>query len=158
MAEFSWDDMVADADTAAEPVPPGPYNVIVDEAEFRTSSKGDPQVKLRFSIQGGPHNGKAVWNYLTATASSDFGRQMFVQGVRALLGPDAKLDFSQSPEQIAGPFVGKQVSIEVEHDGEYNGAPNIRVKNMKSNAPVAPSAPAAPAEASADTPPPAPLG
>jgi len=159
MAEFSWDDMVADADTAAAPVPPGPYSVIVDEAEYKFSGKGDPQVKLRFSIQGGPHNGKAVWNYLTATAGSDFGRQMFVQGVRALLGPDAKLDFSQSPEQIAGPFVGKTATIDIEHDGEYNGRPNIRIKNMKGTTQVAPvTAEAAPAAAGADTPPPAPLG
>lgn len=159
MAEFSWEDMVADADTANAPVPPGPYSVIVDDAVFKASSKGDPQIKIRFTIQGGPQNGKAVWTYLTATADSDFGRQMFVKGVRALLGPDAKLDFSQSPEQIAGPFVGKTADVEVVHGDEYDGRTSVNVRSIKSNRAAAPVTAEAPAAAAgADTPPPAPLG
>jgi len=160
MAEFSWDDMVSDVATANEPIPPDTYTFFIKEAEYKLSkTAGDPQIVLKATVVGGPHNDKMVWHYMTATASHAYPRQLFVEGVQAVLGNDARIDFSQSPEQIAAPFVGKTFIGHVKM-GEFNGEPKPEISNMQSSAPVAPvlSAEALPAPATADVPPPAPLG
>ena len=158
MAEFSWADMVSDVTTSNEPIPPDTYTFLIKEASYQLSKKaGDPQFLLKVTVVGGPHNDKMIWHYMTAVSASSYPRELFVLGVQAVLGADAQLDFSLSPEQLAAPFVGKTfigLVVEDEFNGEYKPA----IKTMKSAAPVAPVLAAEPLVSMADTPPPAPLG
>lgn len=41
-----------------EPVPDGPYAVVIDKAEFKNSKAGNPYLNLILVVQSGPHEGR----------------------------------------------------------------------------------------------------
>lgn len=152
MAELNWEDLTSQAEVSSSPIPDGTYRAVVAEAEYKHSRKGDPQLVLKFDIlEDGPQNGRRVTSFLTAVEGSPYPIQKFVEGVRAILGPNAQLDFSQPAEVIAAPFFNKQVKIRTELDDErtFNGQPQVNVRDIM---PVNESA--TPAAASSDGPPP----
>lgn len=153
MAELNWDDLTSQAEVSGSPIPDGTYRAVVAEAEYKKSRKGDPQLVLKFDIlDDGPQNGRRVTSFLTAVEGSPYPIQKFVEGVRAILGPNAQLDLSEPAEVVAAPFFNKNVKIVTEQDPErtYNGQPQVNVKDIL---PMMDSAPAA-AASSNDAPPP----
>lgn len=114
MSSLSWDDLVNEAGEPEAPMEAGMYDVIVDEATYQLSKNGDPQLKLVYQIEGGPHNGRKIWDWATAASSSDFARKMFVQTVTSLLGADAKLNLDAvDSEEVSAPFHGKRAKAQV---------------------------------------------
>ena len=66
MADESWDDIVAEAETSGfgEPAPLGTYEVKIISAEAgESSNKKTPQIKLKLKITKGPHAGKPATTY-----------------------------------------------------------------------------------------------
>jgi hypothetical protein len=165
MAVFDWNELVSEAEAPEAEFVDGAYTMVVDEAFYQTSKKGDPQFRLVLEVEGGPLNGRKIWAWLTAAASSDFSRRKFVDGLKAILGPDATVDLNNpDAEAVAAPLHGKRVSAivkieEREDTGEMR--PNVKdLLPLKAVAPApvapAPAAAAAPAAASGETPPPPP--
>lgn len=158
MATLSWDDLVSGADQADAPIPEGDYTLVVDEAEYRLSKKNDPQFVLKLKVADeGPWQNRMVYHYATATADSDGGKRAFVKTVRALLGRGARLDFSATPEELAGPFFGKTAKAKLKHE-TYQGETRAKVAYFIENKADVPPPAAAPASAHEDdVPPPMPV-
>lgn len=89
---LNWGDLVKDASSGGggnfEPLPAGDYDIKVVEATAAQSSSGKTMFKLKTEVQGGPYNGRLLWDNLVispenANALGFFFRKMTALGLGA---------------------------------------------------------------------------
>lgn len=107
---LSWSDLVRDAGEAGafEPVPDGDYDLLVTEAIFKPSKQGKKMWNTKNRIEGGPHNGRVVWDNLVVTADNPNALMFFFRKMAAL---GLSRDFFQSNPsdmQVAESLKGKR--------------------------------------------------
>lgn len=71
MTTIAWGQHISNTQKLGEPVPAGQYPAICEEALFTSSSKGDPQWKMRWRLIGGPHNNRTILDNQTLATGTD---------------------------------------------------------------------------------------
>jgi len=158
---FNFNELLAKSGaTDDNTVPPDEYQVTVIEADAVVAGSGNPMLKVKFSINGGPHDGRWVFNNFVLAINSDKGDSALKPFFRQMRTFGLDDDFFKTVttlEQVAPLLVGKAVTIKTAIR-EYNGTNYTDVKSVSSPKAVTGAAPLIPALGGGGpaTPPPAP--
>jgi Protein of unknown function (DUF669) len=155
---ISWSDMLAEADAGGsnyDPLPVGDYTVVIDEASHTTSQSGKLMFKTKMKVEGGPHNGRLVWNQFVISPESPKALGIFFSQMKALgLGKDF-FEAQPSEDVVVNSLVGKRANVTV-GQREWQGQMRNEIKSIKPSgdasstaAPATPSTPATPPSPSA---------
>lgn len=113
-----------------EPLPDGPYSVVVIEANPTTSSTQKPMIRAKYQVENGPHAGRKVFDQFVFSADNDNALSFFFQHM-SYFGLDETF-FSQQPswEQVAATLLGRRVTV-VLGVRMWDGAMRNEVKSYK---------------------------
>jgi hypothetical protein len=109
-----------------EVLPVGNYDVVVKTADATTTANGKPMIKVKFSIENGPHAGRTLYNNFTISEENQNALLIFFTQMKALGLESTFFAAGPSLEQVAAQLVGKRAQVAVAHR-QWNGAtqPNI---------------------------------
>lgn len=133
------------------PVPAGDYDVVIKDAEIRTTKSGTGQyIALRLDITGPSHEGRVIWSNLNIKNDSqkaeEIGRQQLGQVMRAVGLPSL-----QDTDQLIGGNLG--VKLTIRKSEEWGDSNEVKAyKAAKTGSAAKPAQPSASAPA-ASTPP-----
>ena len=125
----NWANLMEQSGGDFETLPKGSYDVIVDTAEATRSSTDKTMFKIKFKVQGGPHNGRTIFNNITLTIDNPNALRMFFLNMKAL-GLNA--DFfsnNPTPDQVAAALLGAPATVVLDHR-MYQGAMRENVKSL----------------------------
>ena len=128
-----------------EPVPAGKYTATIVEAKEGLSSSGNPKIDVQWKIDGGPFDGKRVFDTMAFHEKALFR----VKNTLQALGWSKSFDGDVSADDLIGKSAFIIVTIEVSTQQDENGEPypdRNRVKNVKPLKAASPSQPAPPAK------------
>jgi hypothetical protein len=96
-----------------EPLPDGPYAVVVIEATPSVSSTQKPMIKAKYQVEVGPHAGRKIFDQFVFSADNDNALSFFFQHM-GFFGLDEAF-FAQSPswEQVAATLMGRRITVEL---------------------------------------------
>lgn len=122
------------------PLPVGPYNVVVEDAEARTASTGRQMLNLSMKVQGGPYDNRMVWTNVVFTPDNPKAMRFTLKKLKAL-GITAEWLAQESPaiELIAKKAIGARIVAEVTQR-EWEGEMRNDVKSLKARTDAAPEA------------------
>ena len=122
------DDLIIDLsnykDRLGSRVDPGPYRVVVEDAESAESAAKNPMVNLWFRIVGGEFDGQTITDRLVLTEKSLFRVVGFMQAINL---PTPKKRLKVNIRQ----FVGKTLDVDVDDGDPYNGRIRSEVRGYK---------------------------
>lgn len=127
------------------PVPAGDYDVVIKDAEIRTTKSGTGQyIAMRLDIIGPTHGGRVVWSNLNIKNDSqkaeEIGRQQLGQVMRAIGLPSL-----QDTDQLIGGTLGVKLAVKKSEEwGDSNEVKAYKVATASAAKP-APSTASAPA-------------
>lgn len=115
MADMNWNELLENAAESGgfEPVPDGPYNVVVDRANNKKTSNGKQMYAVMFKIEDGPYKGRTVWANLVISPESPNALGIFFRHMNALGLDSAYFNNNPLPEKVASDLVGRRASITV---------------------------------------------
>lgn len=114
MAVVNWKDLQrAAGDAGFEPLPVGWYDVVVDTAEATQSGSGKDMIKTTFRVEGGPYDGKKVFNQFVISPENANALAFFFRHMAAMGLNDAFFAAEPRTEQVAGALVGRRARIKV---------------------------------------------
>lgn len=126
---INWGALMQGVAEALQPVPKGAYEVVVTKCDPKTSSTNKAMWAMQLTIEGGPHNGRVIFNNLTLTTDNPMALRMFFVNMNAL-GLDATFfNSSPTPQQIANALVGKRARVEIDHR-DFQGQKRENVKRL----------------------------
>jgi hypothetical protein len=122
------DDLIIDLsnykDRLGSRVDPGPYRVVVEDAESAESAAKNPMVNLWFRIVGGEFDGQTITDRLVLTEKSLFRVVGFMQAINL---PTPKKRLKVNIRQ----FVGKTLDVDVDDGDPYNGRIRSEIRGYK---------------------------
>ncbi len=95
MTSISWSDLIKNSAGSFDPLPNGDYDVICVSAEAAQSSTGKAMIKGKFRVQGGPHDGRHIWNQFVISPENPNALSFFFQHMK-VFGMDTDF-FTQMP-------------------------------------------------------------
>lgn len=132
----TWKELRAEADaapkTSFEPLPAGPYNVRVEKAEHRMSSRSKDGFNVTAIVLNGPYEGRKIFNTFYVSPDSPTAMGIFFRHMDALGIPGAFFDSNPSIEAICQALTGKVAVFTVKQE-EYNQ----KIQNKLTNVTVA---------------------
>jgi hypothetical protein len=153
MQSVNWEDLYKSAESAGlstkEPVPASTYQVVIAACEAKMDSSGvKPQLKLRAKIEGGPYDGRTVWDTMTLTADAPVPVSIFLRQLAAYGLDQAYMATQPSFDTIAQVLVGRRVnwvvSVKTYQGRVINQTDDVRALTGGGAAPAAPAAPGVP--------------
>lgn len=127
---INWDELAKQAAAAFDPIPTGEYAGTVTEASAVSASNGKPMIKVKVKINGGPHDGRLVFNNFVISADNPNAMGFFFRHMKAL-GLDANF-FAQQPSmpQVAEQLTGRQAlwGLGIR---QYQGQDQNEIKTIK---------------------------
>lgn len=117
MADESWDDFMAEAADAFNPLPEGEYEFITTETEGKVSSTGNPMVKVKAKVISGPHTGKSIKEFYvirSASQAKKFLLHMKAMGITA----DTLAQRKPTMQQLAKVMENKPFRGKVRHTSD----------------------------------------
>lgn len=95
MTSISWDELIKSSAGSFDPLPNGDYDVICVETEAAQTQNGKAMVKAKFRVQGGPHDGRHIWNQFVISPENPNALSFFFQHMK-VFGMDENF-FTQLP-------------------------------------------------------------
>lgn len=112
--------------TQLEVLPVGDYDVVVKTADATSSSGGKPMIKVKFSIESGPHAGRPLYNNFTISEENQNALLYFFSNMKSLGLESSFFASGPSLEQVAQNLVNKRARVSVAHRQWNNQTqPNI---------------------------------
>jgi hypothetical protein len=116
--------------TGLEPLPAGNYTATIVQAEVGISKAGNEKIDLQWKVEGGPHDGRVVFDTMTFTEKALFRVKATLQG----LGYPKDFKGEVRPADLIGKTAKLTLDIQpgngVDESGEPYQARN-RVKKVK---------------------------
>jgi len=109
-------------------LPAGRYTLKAEDAEVKSSSKGNSMIAITFKVVGGDYNNRKLWHNFTLT---DKALPFLTRFLKAA-GSDVFNEEDVSGEAIAQALIGKVVSAYTEPGKTINGNPKNDLKNWSS--------------------------
>ena len=98
-----------------EPLPAGQYLVEIARKEDKTSTNGDPQVRLRLKVMSGEYAGRLIFDQVTLIPGGKPGAGFAKNFLRCIEEPcDGDFEFDSDR------WVGKKLIVTVKIDEQYN--------------------------------------
>lgn len=163
MTDINFGQLMEQASAGFEPVPDGTYDVEVVKADAVTSSTGKPMIKVQHTIQGGPHNGRKLFDQFVISADNPNALGFFFEHMLAF-GLD-KTFFASNPglELVAQTLVGRRARAKVgtrtwqnREQNDVQGYSPAAGPQVNAPAPVPQAGPGAPGPTTAASPVPGP--
>jgi Protein of unknown function (DUF669) len=149
----SWQNLLEEAAAGGgsyEPLPNGEYVVNIVEASHTTTQAGKLMFKTKMKVEGGPHDGRFVWNQFVVSPENANALSIFFSQMKTL-GLDTEFFATQpSEDAIVSALQGKRCIVVLDQR-EWQGQMRNNVKSLKPATGVAPAptgvtpAPTAPA-------------
>lgn len=112
------------------PIPDGTYTVVCKEAEAKTFSSGNPGIKMKMAVVGGPYNDRLLWTNFVWAASNPQSLGMFTKKCVAFgLAREWLAAANPSLQTIANELNGRMASAKVV-TSEYQGKKSNDVKQL----------------------------
>jgi hypothetical protein len=132
--DLNWENILETLPETApvrEPLPPGSYNVRVEDAESGTSKTGNNKIEMTFVVEDGPHKGRRIWGRINFATGSPDSMAITVEQL-AQFGITRKWLATNTPttEQIARKLIGETVEVRTAQR-EYNGKVYADIKGYK---------------------------
>lgn len=110
MTDIDWAALRQTADDATRPVPEGEYDLTVTKSEVKTASTGSKMIALTLRVEGGPSNGKNIFNNLVLSLENQFALARWFRTLDAF-GLDSNWFSANSPslEQVAATLLGLHI-------------------------------------------------
>lgn len=125
----NWAELMVQAGKEMEPVPKGSYDAYVDSADATQTQTGKLMYKLKLKIDGGPSNGRILWNNITLTTDNPMALAMFFRNMDAFgLGKEFFATNPQ-PDVVAEQLIGRRVRVVIDHR-LYQGQVRENVKQL----------------------------
>lgn len=150
MSEATLADILKNAEGYAL-LPAGPAEAVVDRArgdKTKDGSKG--KIAAMFKIDGGPNDGRTIWNDFTISPESGTAMGFFQREMTALLGDSwvekyGAIPVDALPGTLAEAIVGCRATITIIHEEYPKGSGNVRakVKGVKASDSALPAPPTA---------------
>jgi Protein of unknown function (DUF669) len=135
---LDWGSMFAQAQAEGgrvdyEALPTGEYEVIVDNAEAKTTSNGKPMLKVLFKVvDPGPHQGRGVFNNITLSVDNPKAMSYFFENMKCM-GLTMENWFGTNPqptfEATAAALAGRALRLRLKV-GTYNDRTTNAVDKM----------------------------
>lgn len=129
-----------------EPLPNGPYNVVVQEASKEVSKSGNDMIKTRVQVTEGPYANRVLFSYIVFSKGNPKAMRMTLERLSAF-GITREIIATTKPSipQIAEMMVGRRAVavVSTQTEGEYAGRNEIKSFRAPKDAQPAPAAPAA---------------
>jgi hypothetical protein len=126
---INWGALMEGVKDALQPVPKGPYDVVVAKCEAKTSSTNKSMWAMQLKIIGGPHDGRIIFNNLTLTTDNPQALRMFFMNMSALGLEQSFFASNPTPSQIANALVGRNARVEIDHR-QFQGQMRENVKRL----------------------------
>lgn len=145
MQQLNFDQLRRQAKDAGggDPIPNGEYPATVATCEFTQTNTGKPMLKLRAKVNGGPHEGRTIWDQLTLSTENDNAVAIFLRHLKALGLSDEFLGTNPSFDHLAAALVGKS-AVFVLGQKTWQGKQRNEVKDIRPLVGVGPSIPQVP--------------
>jgi hypothetical protein len=115
--EESWDDIIAEAGDGFNRPPEGEYDFLIEEAESKVSKSGNPMIRVKAKITGGPQHGKAIKDFYVIRSKSQ--AEKFMLHMRAVgITIDTLRDLKPTMAQLAKALEGKPFRGKVKHKSD----------------------------------------
>jgi hypothetical protein len=126
----NWAELINEASTgAANPVPPGDYDIIVREASHTTTQNGKLMFKVKMQILTGPQLNRTVYNNFVVSPENANALSFFFQHM-AIFGMDQNFFLANpSPDTVVANLLNKQAKIQTDLR-DWNGAKQVDVKKI----------------------------
>jgi len=153
MTSISWSDLIKNSAGSFDPLPNGDYDVVCVSAEAAQSSTGKAMIKAKFRVQGGPHDGRHVWDQYVISPENPRALSFFFRNMK-MFGMDTDF-FTQMPpvnpalgaddpslQRIAATMVNRAVRFTLKQETWQGQVRNV-VKDIKPSLASGGSVPAA---------------
>lgn len=160
MTSISWGDLIKNSAGSFDPLPNGDYDVVCVSAEAAQTQNGKAMVKAKFRVQGGPHDGRHIWNQFVISPENPNALSFFFQHMK-VFGMDENF-FAQLPpvnahlgandpslQRIASTMLNRPARVTV-NQRSWNGQMRNNITAIK--APLGPAGAAAPQAATPGVP------
>jgi len=147
MTSVSWSDLIKNSAGSFDPLPSGDYDVVCVSAEAAQSSTGKAMIKAKFRVQGGPHDGRHIWNQFVISPENPNALSFFFQHMK-VFGMDENF-FAQLPpvnahlgandpslQRIAATMLNRPARVTV-NQRSWNGSMRNNITAIK--APLGPA-------------------
>ena len=114
MGEINWQDLVSQAQSAGEIPPVGDYVAVVEHAEWAVTSTGKDMLKVRYRIESGPEQGKALFDSMVISPDNPNALQFFFTKLHAL-GVDPTQFANVDNSTVAEMLIGRRATVKVSH-------------------------------------------
>lgn len=122
MSEETWDGFIKEAGDAFNLPPNGEYDFIITETEGKTSSAGNPMVRVKAKITSGPHAGKFIKDFYVLRMTSQvkkFMMHMKAMGITLEILQEHRPTMEQLAKVMDGkPFRGNIERVENDTFGD----------------------------------------
>jgi hypothetical protein len=156
--DLNWDDVLGGIDAAEEKakkegkstsdfdaLPPGPYQVVVQESDKMVASTGKDMIKVKVQVTEGPYVNRTLFNYFVFGSKEDVTLNRITLDNLGAFGITRDYIGTQKPSiaEIAESLVGlsAMATVGIQEKGEYKGRNEI--KRFKALAGAQPAAPVA---------------
>lgn len=110
----SWSDLQRAAGEAGfDPVPAGPYDVIVDSASVKAATNGKNMIACKFKIESGPAAGRVVYNQFVISPDNENALAFFFRHMSALGLTDEYFSSNPTLERVAADLIGRRCVVQV---------------------------------------------
>lgn len=160
MTSISWNDLIKNSAGSFDPLPSGDYDVVCVSAEAAQTQNGKAMVKAKFRVQGGPHDGRHIWNQFVISPENPNALSFFFQHMK-VFGMDENF-FAQLPpvnadlgandpslQRIASTMLNRPARVTV-NQRSWNGQMRNNITAIK--APLGPAGAVAPQAATPGVP------
>ena len=150
----SWQNLLAEATAGGgsfEPLPVGEYSVVIDEASHTTTQSGKLMFKTKMKVEGGPHNGRLVWNQFVISPESPNALSIFFSQMKTLGLGQEFWAAEPSEDVVTSALAGRRCTVVLDQR-EWQGQIRNNVKAVKPAAGGVPDAPVAAPSAAPNTP------
>lgn len=140
-------------------IPEGTYEAVVERASAAATKSGKEKISIMFKLDGGPNDGRTVWNDFVISPESPTALGIFGRQIGAMLGDGWEATYGTSGEVAAAILAAKPnvvLTLKIEEYPKDSGNMRNAVKGIKRSsagsgspfaAPVAPAATATPSPA-----------
>lgn len=130
---------VTKEDLRQEPVPPGFYKALINEAKFKMSSTGKPMIVVEYTLQSQSNEtkmktiGRKIFENLVITMDSLWRANNVVNAATGRDIPEKTYTQEELVQTIIAAVKGKAVLVKVE-TRTYEGALQNEIKEVKKSA------------------------
>lgn len=121
-----------------EAIPKGPYNVVVQEADKKTSGAGNEMIKVRVQVTDGPYAKRVLFTHIVFVKGKPNAMRMTLAKLAAF-GISREIIGTTKPSiaEIADMLVGLQAIavVGIQEEGEYKGSNEIKTFKPLEGAP-----------------------